>query len=36
VTTRQLSSLDLSYARPSDPVWNPTFTAANVPDGTLE
>jgi hypothetical protein len=36
MTARQLSYLDLSYAPPFSPVWDPVLTAAKVLAGKLE
>jgi len=36
MTAHQLSYLDLSYAPPFSPVWDPVLTAAKVLDGELE
>jgi NADPH-dependent 2,4-dienoyl-CoA reductase/sulfur reductase-like enzyme len=35
MTARELSTLDLSYAPPFSPVWDPVLTAAKVLDGKL-
>jgi hypothetical protein len=35
MTARQLSYLDLLYAPPFSPVWDPVLTAAKVLDGKL-
>jgi hypothetical protein len=36
MTVQQLSYLDLSYAPPFGPVWDPVLTAAKVLAGKLE
>jgi NADPH-dependent 2,4-dienoyl-CoA reductase/sulfur reductase-like enzyme len=36
LTARQLSSLDLAYAPPFSPVWDPVLTAAKVLDGKID